>query len=136
MRDRCATVVRSVPIRRHSDDNIGADAERIVKVKVTPRGVLLFHHCGAIVVVGNVHAHALHVRRRATRDCLLHRTGVEAFDGHGRARVQVSVVYCVLGYHRRDYEELARARDYFWRCIPDVVQVKKGESDMSLQGVG
>ena len=131
MRDRCATIVRSFSIRRHGDDDIGADAERIVKVKVTARlGVLCGGDIAAagvvvIVVVGgvNVHAHALYVCCCAARDCLLHGTGVEAFHGHGCARVQVSVVYCILGYHWRDYEELARAGDFFWwRHIPDVVQ--------------
>lgn len=117
LRDRCATTVRSFSIRRHGDDDIGADAERIVKVKVTARlGVL----CGAgdiaaAAVAGriNVHAHALHVRCCAVRDYLLHGAGVEAFHGHGCARVQVSVVYSILGYHWRDYEEFARAGDFF-----------------------
>ena len=115
--DRSATVIRSVPVRRHSDDNIGADAERIVKVKVTPRRVL-----HGDIAVGCAHAHTLHVRCRATWDCLLNGTCVEAFDGHGCACVQVSVVYCILRYHWRDYEELARARDFFWWRITDVVQ--------------
>ena len=120
LRQRHATVVRGVPIRGYGDDNIGADTERIIKVKVAPRCVL-----HGDIAVGCGHAHALHVRRRAGWDCFLQGTRVEAFNSHGRACVQVSVVHGIFGYHWRDYEELARARDFlvlFWQCIPDVEQ--------------
>ena len=113
MRNRRATAVRGVPIRGYGNDNIGADAERIIEVKVASRCVLR-----GDIAVGCAHAHALHVRRRAGRDCFLQGTRVEAFNGHGRACVQVSVVHGIFGYHRRDYEELARSRDFlFWQCM-------------------
>ena len=118
LRHRRATAVRGIPIRGHGNDNIGADTERIIEVKVASRCVL---HDD--IAVGCGHAHALHVRRHTVRDCFLHGTRVEAFNGYGRACAQVSVVHGIFGYHRRDYEELARARDFrFWQCIPDAVQ--------------
>jgi hypothetical protein len=120
LRHRRATAICGVPIRGYGDDNIGADAKRVIEVKVASRCVL-----HGDIAVGCAHTHALHVRRRAARDRFLQGTRVKPFDGHGRACVQVSVVHGIFGYHRRDYEELARARDFlFWQCIPDVVIVK------------
>lgn len=100
-------MVRVVPIRGHGDDNIGANAERIIEVKVAQR----WH---GDIAAGRAHPHALHVRRRAGRDRFLQGIRVEPFDGHGRTCAQVSVVHGVFGYHWRDYEELARARDYLF----------------------
>ena len=110
--NRRATAVRGVPICGYGDDNIGTDTERIIEVKVASRCVL-----HGDITVGCAHAHALHVRCRATRDCFLQGPRVEPFNGHGCACVQVSVMYCILGYHRGDYEELACSGDFLFGSI-------------------
>ncbi len=94
LRHRRATTIRSIPICRYGDDNIGAETERIIKVKVAPR-----RRGGGLRDIIDAHAHALYIRRCSLRDCLLHGTGVEPFDRYGRTCVEVPVVHCIFGYH-------------------------------------
>ena len=104
MRQRRAAAIRSRPVRSDGDDDVRADTERVIKVKVAAGRRLL----------DAVDVHALHARRRAVRDCRAHRARVKPVHGHCRVRVHVPVVYGVLGHHRRNNEEFARSGD----CVP------------------
>jgi len=108
---RPLAVLRCRPVRSDRYDDVSADAERVVKVKVAARRRLLRLRSRDGRV--RVDAHALHVRRRSPRDRRAHRARVVPAHSHRRARVQVSVVHGVLGYHRREHEELARSRHCF-----------------------
>jgi len=98
-------VLRCCPVRSDGDDDVPAGAECVIKVKVAGR-----HLRDAIDL------HALHVCRRAGWDCCLHRTRVIPVHFHRRARFEVPVVHGVLGYHRREHEELTRSRNC---CCPN-----------------
>jgi hypothetical protein len=101
MRQRRAAAVCGNPVRSDGDDDVRADAERVVKVKeAAGRGL---HDA--------VDAHALHVRCCAVRDRCVDGARVEPVHGHRRIRVQVPVVYGILGHQWREHEELTRSGD-------------------------
>ena len=91
-------VLRRCPVRSDGDDDVRAGAERVIKVKVAGRRLR-----------DGIDLHASHVCRRAGRDRRLHGARVVPVHLHRRARVEVPVVHGVLGYHRREHEELARS---------------------------
>jgi len=91
-------VLRRCPVRSDGDDDVRAGAERVIKVKVAGRRLR-----------DGIDLHASHVCRRARRDRRLHGARVVSVHLHRRARVEVPVVHGVLGYHRREHEELARS---------------------------
>ena len=115
MWQRPLAVLRRRPVRSERDDDVSTDAERVVKVKVAARRLLR----------DAVDLHALHVRRRPSRDRRAHRVRVVPDHFHRRARVQVSVVHGVLGYHRREHEDLARP----WHCLFVCLFVCPNEDD-------
>jgi len=117
MRHLPLAVLRRRPVRCERDDDVHADAERVVKVKVAARRRLF-----KLRDAGVDDLYALHVRRRSLRDRRAHRARVVPVHSHRRARVQVSVVYGVLGYHRGEHEELARS----WHCFCFVVPNEGG----------
>lgn len=110
MRQRRAAAISSPPVRSGGDNDVRADTERVVKVKIAAGRSLL----------DAVDVHTLHVRGRAVRNRRAYGARVEPVHGHCRVRVHVPVVYGVLGQHRRNNEEFARSGD----CgpIPDDVR--------------
>ena len=99
-------VLRCCPVRSDSDDDVRAGVERVIKVKVAGR-----------ILRDGIDLHTLHVCRRAGWDRCLHGARVIPFHFHRCARFEVPVVHGVLGYHRREHEELTRSRNCC--CCPN-----------------
>ena len=95
MRKTPQTVVRGSFVGSKRYDNVSAQPEHIIKVKVAAR-------LRGPPVDGDV----LNVHRRAWRDCLLRGFGIVVDSGDSCADVKVGVVDGVLGYEGREDDVL------------------------------